>query len=813
MTLPRSKRTSASSEQSFFKPLSKATKLVATVNNRMEKWAAGEFESLMEDVKDYEARFAAIGGHRNPDAEAARVRLVESRVAIGEVSKGHQAALSCKPFVGPLTALHDLHPEKGPNAGMDPPPTLTATPGVCPNNFYRALCVVSRGTSQTADGWHTDLLKCLNIAPTEEVEDPLFGVRQFAVSFAAGALPVTQEIYTILAGAKLVALAKPGTDKPRPVGITGVLHRLGMGALLREDCHSEPLSRHFADQKEFGTGVPGVCQVISWAFKMASEHTPNGVVFWADISNDFNCMLRKAIAEGLAGMPPELQWLRRSFHSFYAEDVTLYFTRNGDTHEVKSSIGNMQGDPAGGVWFNAGIQRAFNQLRAEFPEVFLAKYFDDVNGFVPPADDGSVRTCLTSEPRAESLPNSFSPEGEADPVAVPLARALCARWKFLAKTLCGLDIKKKWGVSSVGTALSQADYGDPLAGGIPVVDGLCVAGVPVGPTAFVSAATEKAVTESVVESFAAISSLPKAQVQNILARMCGENVRVQHLWQVVNPAECQTAQDDTDRMTIAAIAIMLGLQPEDFAGFCQQQSFLPMRFGGLGFLLASSSRVSTFMGGFCTATLGSYSVTSIMLFLAPDVQCPESSALPSMVAVTKAWSELLLSCKRLWTLARSAAAEVIRPPSADPDDEAEGSFQKQLLDQEIRYEAKFKSQAVKGRVPGVGELSCDELTAAIESRSMTEFQSEGGNWSDLQKGQFDCPEIFPSTLRKWKDQGGGMFQKTFSRNVDMCRFLQFFADVGSSPNGLKKQALFRAQLNRCAAVPLSILPNQKDRQF
>ena len=156
----------------LFKPLSKATKLVATVNNRMEKWAAGEFESLMEDVKDYEARFAAIGGHQNPDAEAARVRLVESRVAIGEVSKGHQAALSCKPFVGPLTALHDLHPEKGPNAGMDPPPALTATPGVCPKNFYRALCVVSRGTSQTADGWHTDLLKCLNIAPTEEVEDP-----------------------------------------------------------------------------------------------------------------------------------------------------------------------------------------------------------------------------------------------------------------------------------------------------------------------------------------------------------------------------------------------------------------------------------------------------------------------------------------------------------------------------------------------------------------------------------------------------------------------------------------------------------------
>jgi hypothetical protein len=91
----------------LFKPLSKSVKVVATGNDRMARWAAGEFESLLSDVRDYEARFAAIGGQRNPDAEAARARLVlvESRVAIGETSKGHQAALPQKPFEGPLTAL------------------------------------------------------------------------------------------------------------------------------------------------------------------------------------------------------------------------------------------------------------------------------------------------------------------------------------------------------------------------------------------------------------------------------------------------------------------------------------------------------------------------------------------------------------------------------------------------------------------------------------------------------------------------------------------------------------------------------------
>jgi hypothetical protein len=40
----------------------------------------------------------------------------------------------------------------------------------------------------------------LGVAPTEEVEDPLYGIRLFAVSFAAGALPVSQAVYKILAG-------------------------------------------------------------------------------------------------------------------------------------------------------------------------------------------------------------------------------------------------------------------------------------------------------------------------------------------------------------------------------------------------------------------------------------------------------------------------------------------------------------------------------------------------------------------------------------------------------------------------------------
>ena len=165
--------------------------------------------------------------------------------------------------------------------------------------------------------------------------------------------------------------------------------------------------------------------------------------------------------------------------------------------------------------------------------------------------------------------------------------------------MCGLDIKKKWGVSSVGTALDQADYGDPDAGGLPVVRGLHVAGVPVGPVDFVAAETEKAATEKVVESFAAISSLPKAQVQNLLARMCGGNVRVQNLWQVVNPTQCVQAQENTDQMTIAAILRSFwDCSPNLLWVFASDNRFCQCGSGGWGFRWRRLAACPLSWGGF-----------------------------------------------------------------------------------------------------------------------------------------------------------------------------------------------------------------------
>ena len=79
-------------------------------------------------------------------------------------------------------------------------------------------------------------------------------------------------------------------------------------------------------------------------------------------------MRRSAIADGLADMPTHLHWLRKSFDSFYSGDVVLYFQRDGITQNVLSQVGTVQGDGASSIFFNAGLMRAFTQLRQEFPE-------------------------------------------------------------------------------------------------------------------------------------------------------------------------------------------------------------------------------------------------------------------------------------------------------------------------------------------------------------------------------------------------------------------------------------------------------------
>ncbi len=97
------------------------------------------------------------------------------------MSKGLQTAMSAEPFNGDPAKLSELHPAKSNfyDPTLAPLPRDLPVPETSPSSSYRAVCSASRGTAQTSDGWHTDLIKDINLVPTEDNPDPLYGIENF----------------------------------------------------------------------------------------------------------------------------------------------------------------------------------------------------------------------------------------------------------------------------------------------------------------------------------------------------------------------------------------------------------------------------------------------------------------------------------------------------------------------------------------------------------------------------------------------------------------------------------------------------------
>ena len=218
-------------------------KVTAIILKRLEKWERGEFQDLLTDLFVADEWSEQRSSTSHVSFEEGRGRRVSEKIAVGELSKAIQTQMSPAPYTGDMDKLEVLHPPRPDDPFLPVLPEEIAPPSTTPEDFFKAVCSASRATCQTCDGWHTDLLKAINIAPSEECPDPMFGLREFAVAFASGFLPVSSDLYLTLAGSKLAALAKPGTGDPRPVGIRGVFDRIGQRTLSSSEwsCYSSTL--------------------------------------------------------------------------------------------------------------------------------------------------------------------------------------------------------------------------------------------------------------------------------------------------------------------------------------------------------------------------------------------------------------------------------------------------------------------------------------------------------------------------------------------------------------------------------------------
>ncbi len=187
----------------LFKPAGlRGNQTSSLVRKRLSLWSQKEFATLWSELLIHNQISESKQRPSNPpDPEKNRNSRVIRHVRVGELSKGIQAAMPSQPFGGSIQELQDLHPPKTSNLHLPISSMEFPAPTVSPTAFYHAICKTHRGTAQTANGWHSDLLKDINVAPSDVDDDPLYGFRAFSLHFAAGTLPVPQLVYSHLSSA------------------------------------------------------------------------------------------------------------------------------------------------------------------------------------------------------------------------------------------------------------------------------------------------------------------------------------------------------------------------------------------------------------------------------------------------------------------------------------------------------------------------------------------------------------------------------------------------------------------------------------
>jgi hypothetical protein len=613
---------------------------------------------------------------------------------------------------------------------------------------------------------------------------------------------VDDQFYLLLAGGKIAALSKPDSTAPRPVVIVDIFRRLGMASMIKESRQS--LGSYFGNRKEYGVGIQAPAQILSWLMKLSQEEDPWSIQLWSDLTNGFNAIHRQSIEKGLQNFPADLQWLRRSFRAFYSGKSTLQYrhlvNNSFSVIDIISEGGVFQGDSASGIFFSAGLQEAFDQLQAEYPEALLVKYLDDLNG--------SVRTnnmVSTLEPRAQALQGAYNNE-----VEVPLTVAILKRWEFLAKTLCGLEASpKKRGVVSILTSLEEHTTFN-----INVKNGLRVAGIPIGNDEYVKQELEKIISENVETAFDAVNELPDLQYQHLLNLNCGGNSRAQHLWQTIRPDLAINGIKQVDNLTKKAISSMMAMNAMETAEI-EQQCFHPQRFGGLGYRKAENIADAAYIGGFALATLGPFGIAHLAPHLGASILQPKDEGdrdmgliqFQSLNALQNSWEKQIKN-SRIFALCKAAVADTLTPPRQP--EEMEDEFKLRIKQTRQRdnthYEAIWRKTHIKGEESP--DTTPQQLTATMLQEAETAWNSKL-NRTEFQNDRYQNPDKHPSVICDLWSSGEQKIQQLLSRLNDMETSLILL----TFPRTPKQQARIRGKLNKMANIPLQATPSRHETRF
>jgi hypothetical protein len=465
----------------------------------------------------------------------AQAMRAHKQLALGNVSRA-AACIEAAPLAEltpeNLEALRALHPAAEP----PPVPVTSAMPvTVSQDMLVEVLHELPKGSAPGPSGWTYEHIR----AATSTTNSALGALLALMNAILSGKLPHLP----VLLDCSLHAFEKPGGNGIRPIAVGEVLVRLA-GLCAMAAC---PGAGPALAPLQLGVGVKGGSQIVGHSLRSGIEADPGSITVQLDFRNAFNSVHREAmlaaIAEHEGSLLPFAAWK-------YGKPSRLFpvGAPEGTAH-IPSQDGIRQGDPPGGLYFGLCLQGPLKTVKLTHPAAKPVAYYDD---------------CYVQG---------------APSVVVPAFRALA--------TLCE-DIGLKANLAKCAAYSRDVQAAAAVAAELGIkhcVDGMVVAGTPIGTDAFVRAHVN-AKADAVCASIDAVMEAPLAAQDKFMLLRASTQHRTAHLTRVV---QWELAGDAISRVegkiTDAAFQIME--RPRQ-GGTSETQMTLPIRHGGMGIRVTSA---------------------------------------------------------------------------------------------------------------------------------------------------------------------------------------------------------------------------------
>jgi hypothetical protein len=430
------------------------------------------------------------------------------------------------PTAGVMAQLAALHPQ----APMPSAHTTTVVPlQISRASIRKVISSLPKGSAPGPSGWTFEHIQAVAQGSAAGMD----AVLSFVNVLLAGDLPDWPD----LRACRLVPLEKGG-GKVRPIAVGEVWLRLAAKCAMVE-CSA--IGRQLAPL-QMGVGTPGGAHCMGHAFQSGLHAHPGDVTLQLDCKNAFNTVSRQHMLAAVAQEAPQLlplaQWMYCKPSALLVPNAPL------DAPTIQSSSGVRQGDPCGPLFFALTVQPMLQSVQQCFAEVRVIAYLDDVVLQGPYEEVKSAYSELRSQ---------------LDAAGLHIQRA---------KSL----------VYSPDPALA-ADLAFQL-GFQHAVDGLVVAGCPVGAPEFVAAKT-LAAAEGVQQLILTLMGLQVPVQDKLLLLRKSLQVKLAHFARCAPYELAASALQQTEAAVLAAFLALIGRKEDDLD---IEQLYLPLRKGGVGLL-------------------------------------------------------------------------------------------------------------------------------------------------------------------------------------------------------------------------------------